>query len=214
MAAVLLEGCPTAGRAVDLGCGTGLSAEPLTRRGWEVIGVDRSAAMLRRATARGRLTRSVLADAAATELPGGWADLVLMNNLLHLCPQPAAVLAEARRLLAPGGRIVCVWPAETANFAEARRADQLLGRLLPSLLLAATLRLVVGLAGFLTRARRWRSRHVTATVFDWAASHGWVCPRDGVVCGVEQYVVLNRPACRAAELIGSVPDGEFSPSTQ
>lgn len=40
------------GRAVDLGCGTGLNAIYLVRHGWEVTGVDGAAAAIRRARRR------------------------------------------------------------------------------------------------------------------------------------------------------------------
>ena len=41
------------GRAVDLGCGTGLNAIYLVRHGWEVTGVDGAAAAIRRARGGG-----------------------------------------------------------------------------------------------------------------------------------------------------------------
>lgn len=48
------------------------------------------------------------ADAVATGLPDAGADGVVMVNLLHIVPDAAAVLAEARRLLRPGGALVAV----------------------------------------------------------------------------------------------------------
>jgi ubiquinone/menaquinone biosynthesis C-methylase UbiE len=44
------------------------------------------------------------ADAAALPYPDGSFDGVVMANLLHLVPDPARVLAEARRVLTAGGR--------------------------------------------------------------------------------------------------------------
>lgn len=55
------------------------------------------------------------ADAGAVPLPDGWADLVTCSHLLHLldAQERAAVLAEARRLLAPRTTsrlvVVTVW---------------------------------------------------------------------------------------------------------
>ena len=42
------EGC-LAGRALDLGCGTGTNCIYLAHRGWQVVGVDFSAVAIRRA---------------------------------------------------------------------------------------------------------------------------------------------------------------------
>ncbi|MFI0371885.1 class I SAM-dependent methyltransferase [Actinomadura sp. 1N219] len=96
-------------RIVDLGCGFGKSTRPFKRR-WpdaEVIGVDLSAPVLRLAAHRtaGLGIRYVQADAADTGLPAGSADLVTATMLVHELPPPvvAGVLAEAARVLAPGG---------------------------------------------------------------------------------------------------------------
>ncbi|MDL4774151.1 MULTISPECIES: class I SAM-dependent methyltransferase [Thermomonosporaceae] len=96
-------------RIVDLGCGFGKSTRPFKRR-WpdaEVIGVDLSAPVLRLAAHRTAETgiRYVQADAAATGLPAGSADLVTATMLVHELPPPvlADLLADAARVLAPGG---------------------------------------------------------------------------------------------------------------
>src|SRR6266581_5500689 len=48
-----LYGQSTVRRVLDLGCGTGGHAVVLAARGYEVVGIDRSAEMLERARARG-----------------------------------------------------------------------------------------------------------------------------------------------------------------
>ena len=98
-----------AGDAVELGCGTGRFTRAYARRCRSVDALDLSAAMVE--VARDRLAdlpqvRVQLADAAATELPAGSADCVVVLNLLYIVPDPAAILAEARRLLQPGGTLV------------------------------------------------------------------------------------------------------------
>ena len=45
------------------------------------------------------------ADAGALPVPDGSADLVVFLNTLHHLPEPGAALAEARRILKPGGTI-------------------------------------------------------------------------------------------------------------
>jgi SAM-dependent methyltransferase len=54
---------------VDLACGTGNTAVPWTRRGWTVIGVDQSAAMLREARRKSRRVRWIRQDLRALSLP-------------------------------------------------------------------------------------------------------------------------------------------------
>ena len=96
-------------RLLDLGCGTGrfavLAAERLGARVW---GVDRSAEMLREARARPGAARVGWKQAEATSLPfkDGWFDAVYSHLVLHLIDDLPAALAEMRRVLAPGGRVV------------------------------------------------------------------------------------------------------------
>jgi SAM-dependent methyltransferase len=89
---------------VDLGCGTGLSSRAWAERADEIVGVEANAAMLERAraaTASSNVTY-VEAYAADTGLAGGRADLVTCSQAFHWM-EPAAVLAEAARLLRSGG---------------------------------------------------------------------------------------------------------------
>ena len=100
-------------RIVDLGCGFGKSAWPLKQAfpQAEVIGVDLSAPCLdlarQRCAERGLDVRFVAADACATGLPDGCADLVTSTMLIHEMPADAlaALYREAARLLAPGGSL-------------------------------------------------------------------------------------------------------------
>ena len=64
-------------RVLDLGCGTGGHAVPLAERGYDVVGVDRSAAMLERARQRGSAARFELGEIAGLRL-GETFDAVLM----------------------------------------------------------------------------------------------------------------------------------------
>lgn len=95
-------------RVVDLGTGTGSLGRGLARRGARVTGVDLSAALMAQAErldrAAGLSTTYVLAPAEATGLPGAAFDVVTAGQCWHWFDRPAAA-AEARRLLAPGGRI-------------------------------------------------------------------------------------------------------------
>jgi ubiquinone/menaquinone biosynthesis C-methylase UbiE len=111
--AILARSLPK--RVLDLGCGFGKTTKPLyeTARDAEVIGIDLSAPCLKfaaqdAAKAQARNVRFLQRDAARTGLPDESVDVVTSTMLLHEMP-PAhvrATLAEAYRVLAPGGIMV------------------------------------------------------------------------------------------------------------
>ncbi len=122
--AALLDLLPPAGlgRLLDIGTGTGRLLEVLAPRIGAGIGVDASRAML--ALARARLARAGighctvrLADMYRLPFPDGTFDAVVMQMLLHHAETPADALAEAARVLRPGGRLVVV------DLAPHRNAD-------------------------------------------------------------------------------------------
>lgn len=95
-----------AGDVVELGCGTGLYTRRYAPRCRRVIATDISLPMVERAERELAHLPNVevrVADAVSTGLPSGSADGVVAVNLLHIVPDAGAVLAEARRLLRPGG---------------------------------------------------------------------------------------------------------------
>jgi ArsR family transcriptional regulator len=97
--------------AADLGCGTGAVIESLAPFVRQVIGVDNSAEML--VAARQRLAGATnvsleQADLAALPLADGAVGAGLMVLSLSYAAEIAPVLAEARRVIAPGGRLVIV----------------------------------------------------------------------------------------------------------
>lgn len=96
-------------RVLDIGCGTGVQLQRYERSGCRISGIDQSPAMLARA--RQRLSGDAdLTHGSAESLPypDGQFDLVLASLVLHeLTPESrAAVLAEARRVLAADGKIL------------------------------------------------------------------------------------------------------------
>jgi SAM-dependent methyltransferase len=99
---------------VDVGVGTGLSAEPFLRAGFNVIGVEPNEPMraagdsfLARHLASGRY-RSVAGRAEATMLPPACAQLLIAGQAFHWF-DPQAARAEAQRVLAPGGWAALMW---------------------------------------------------------------------------------------------------------
>jgi ArsR family transcriptional regulator len=100
-------------RLVDLGSGTGRMLTLLGDRAELAIGLDLSQQMLniaRRHANEAGLFHCELrhGDIFATRLPNGFADLVVVHQVLHYLSDPAAALAEAGRLVRPGGRLLVI----------------------------------------------------------------------------------------------------------
>ncbi|MBZ4422971.1 metalloregulator ArsR/SmtB family transcription factor [Myxococcus sp. RHSTA-1-4] len=98
-------------RVGDLGCGTGQTSEMLSPYVRRVIAVESSAAMFKAAKARlGSLPNVELhrGDLHSLPLDDGALDVALLHLVLHHVAEPAAVLAQAARALAPGGRVLII----------------------------------------------------------------------------------------------------------
>ena len=100
---------------VDFGCGGGidviLAARKVGPQG-RVIGIDFTPQMLERAqqavTEAGLQSGTIelrLGDMEETGLPDGFADVVISNCVINLCPGKDAVYEEALRILRPEGRL-------------------------------------------------------------------------------------------------------------
>ncbi len=99
---------PPAGRTdavlIDLGCGAGLLAPYAAAKGYRHIGVDLTFSALEQARAHG--VAAVRGDARAVPVRSGCADVVTAGELLEHVADPRRVIAEACRLLRPGGMLV------------------------------------------------------------------------------------------------------------
>lgn len=115
-------------RILDVGCGTGALCAALAERARaKVWGIDEDAAML--AVARGRVPGTVgLKQARAEQLPfrDDWFERLTCSLVVHLLDRPAA-FAEARRVVAPGGRLVI------STFDPTHFGDFWLNRFFPSI---------------------------------------------------------------------------------
>ncbi|MFH9295856.1 class I SAM-dependent methyltransferase [Streptomyces sp. NPDC017520] len=102
---------------LDIACGTGIVTERLRRPGRTVVGVDRSPGMLGLAARRvpGAIVRG---DGARLPFASDTVDAVVIIWLLHLLPHPVPVLAEAARVLRPGGVLITTVDKNDAYFAE------------------------------------------------------------------------------------------------
>ena len=95
----------------DLGCGSAPVAAALAPFVRRVVAVDASRAML--AAARRRLDGAANVDLRSGELEAlpcedGELDAAVLSLVLHYVPDPPAALAEARRVLRAGGRLLVV----------------------------------------------------------------------------------------------------------
>jgi SAM-dependent methyltransferase len=100
-------------RLLDLACGPGFVSEAAAARGAEPVGLDVAEAMVERARLRNPALRFVVGDAQRLDFPDASFDAVTMNfGILHLS-RPEDALAEACRVLVPGGRLAfTAWVAE------------------------------------------------------------------------------------------------------
>jgi ArsR family transcriptional regulator len=113
------------GRLLDIGTGTGSILELLGPHAARATGVDRSPGMLRLARAKiDGLPDSEVRQADMRALPfdDGSFDTVVMHQVLHFADDPAAVVGEAARVAAAGGRLL------VADYA-AHRHEELRSRL-------------------------------------------------------------------------------------
>lgn len=112
-----LTGIGPGERLLDIGCGTGtlaIAAKAVVGPTGTVAGIDASPEMIARARNKTRkshleisLTRS---SADSLPFPDASFDAVLSTTVLHCLPRPAlaSCLGEMRRVLIPGGRLLCI----------------------------------------------------------------------------------------------------------
>jgi ubiquinone/menaquinone biosynthesis C-methylase UbiE len=100
------------GRLVDIGTGTGRMIELFGPRSSQSVGIDRSSEMLRLARvkleAAGIPSSLRQGDMYALPLADHSADSVIVHQVLHYAHSPAVAIAEAARVLAPGGTLLIV----------------------------------------------------------------------------------------------------------
>ncbi|MCT8001677.1 metalloregulator ArsR/SmtB family transcription factor [Sphingomonas sanguinis] len=107
MAGLIGEG--DLGTLIDIGTGTGRMLELFGDRADSALGIDRSSEMLRLARAKlhGRANTELRqADLYALPMGDGAADIAILHHVLHFAQQPGAAIAEAARVLGPGGRLL------------------------------------------------------------------------------------------------------------
>jgi ArsR family transcriptional regulator len=110
------------GALLDIGTGTGRMLELFAPRAESAIGIDRSSEMLR--LARVKLEEAGISGASlrqgdmnALPLADRSADSIILHQVLHYAQQPGSAIAEAARVLTPGGQLLVI------DFAQHDRAE-------------------------------------------------------------------------------------------
>jgi SAM-dependent methyltransferase len=196
-------------RVLDLGCGPGfISAELLddVAPGGCVVGVDRSEEMLAIAADRcaGRSAAFRHADATSLPLPDGSFDAAVAVQVLEYVPDVGTALAELRRVLRPGARVlvwdvdwatVCWHSADPARMARVLAAwdGHLAHRSLPAVLGAALRK--AGFIGIAMEAHAFATPELTPDAYgpailplikDYVASSGTAAAGEAAAWAAEQ----------------------------
>jgi 2-polyprenyl-6-hydroxyphenyl methylase / 3-demethylubiquinone-9 3-methyltransferase len=103
---------PLAGkRVLDIGCGGGILADAMARKGAEVLGIDLAGKALKvaqlhalEAQTQGVSYREVSAETLAAEQPEGF-DVVTCMEMLEHVPDPSSVVRACATLVKPGGHV-------------------------------------------------------------------------------------------------------------
>lgn len=114
-------------RVLIVGCGTGADLEYIAP-GVEVTAVDLTPAMVertrRRAAALGRPVDARVMNAQALDFADASFDALVLHLILAVVPDPAAAIAEAARVMRPGGRATVLdkWAPDDRPVSPGRRA--------------------------------------------------------------------------------------------
>jgi ubiquinone/menaquinone biosynthesis C-methylase UbiE len=148
----LLTSIPSAVSLLEIGCGTGHFTRWLRDMPLQVVGLDRSPAMLNELRRRSPEIPAVLADAHALPFGDGSRDLVVYVTALEFLEEPTRALTEAVRVARQGVLLVALnrwsaggisrrWGAQSRQPLLGRAHDYSLGDLRKALTEAAGARL-------------------------------------------------------------------------
>jgi ubiquinone/menaquinone biosynthesis C-methylase UbiE len=199
---------------VDVGCGAGRAVAELADRGVRAVGIDVDDQMLAMARERwpGREFRA--GDACALPFGDGEAAGYRADKVVHTLAEPGRALAEARRVLAPGGRAVLCgqdWDTFVVDSADpelTRTIVRARADLVPSPRAARQYRKLLLDAGFGEVTVEVHTGVFTGESFlpvlirlaETCAEHGVIAPEQA-----EAWVADQRERARADRLFAAVP---------
>lgn len=98
-------------RVLDIGCGGGILADAMARKGADVLGIDLSVKALKvaqlhalEAQTDGVQYKEISAEALAAEQPGSF-DVVTCMEMLEHVPDPSSIVKACATLVKPGGHV-------------------------------------------------------------------------------------------------------------
>jgi ubiquinone/menaquinone biosynthesis C-methylase UbiE len=118
---------PAEGRTIDIGAGTGANLALYPEAVSELVLAEPDPHMLRQLREKGMAAEAVEAPAEALPFPDDSFDTAVFTLVLCTAPDPARALAEAARVLRPGGRLLFVEHVRSQEPGLARWQDRLEG---------------------------------------------------------------------------------------
>lgn len=122
-----LAGPLTARRVLDIGCGDGALTGRLVAGGAVVTAIDSDPEMVAEAAVAAPTATIMVAEAERLPFAGGSFDIVVANTVFCLVADRSKALAEAARVLRPGGRLVLGELGRWSLWALKRRVKGMLG---------------------------------------------------------------------------------------
>ncbi|MGH3292876.1 MAG: class I SAM-dependent methyltransferase [Trebonia sp.] len=101
---------PPGAQVLDLAAGRGALSRELAGRAGRLVAVDAAPRMVELLARDLPAVESHVMDAAALQFPGATFDLVVAGFAVHIMPDPAAAVAEVKRVLRPGGQFAFTVP--------------------------------------------------------------------------------------------------------